>query len=340
MNYLQKKKLAFMSIVNRIKGFIRTVSGVLPLMLAGCADGRSIITFTLCGHSEGVGDRTSNLIPEWKVGWIAPTTGVLNETSYPNRRYTEYILLEAGKSYTFSGTFGIYTNYTLYDENYNYLSGKSVGDTTRVVINPTGNTFVRFSHPDDSVDDFQLEEGVTATEYEPYGKYKIPIKLSGKNLIPEWKNGWIVVSTGALNENYSTRRYTDYIPIENGVSYMVSGGGTNSNWTLYDENFTFLSGQIFGSSRHINHSSARYVRIAHTNTDTNDIQLEKGSTITDYEPYHKPITTNLYVDKPLYSDEFVKALNIPTFKGTTIVSADTTIQPSNVEIEYYSNIKE
>ena len=71
-----------------------------------------------------------------------------------------------------------------------------------------------------------------------------------------------------------------------------------------------------------------------------DFYITKETDTTDYEPYHKPITTNLYVDKPLYSDEFVKVLNIPTFKGTTIVSADTTIQPSNVEIEYYSNIKE
>ena len=28
----------------------------------------------------------------------------------------------------------------------------------------------------------QIEEGTTATAYEPYGKYKIPVKVSGKNL--------------------------------------------------------------------------------------------------------------------------------------------------------------
>ena len=365
MNYLQKKKIAFMSIVNRVKGFVRTVIGTLPLTLTNCVDKKSVTDYKLYGQS------------------------VQNGTPSPD---------------------------------------------TPIEIESVGEY--------DSVS----------------GKYKIPVTVSGKNLIPEWKAGWIVAGTGVLNENYSTRRYTDYIPIESGVSYMVSGGGTNSNWTLYDENFKFLSGQIFGSSRHINHSSAKYVRIAHPNTDTSDIQIEKGSTITDYEPYHKPITTNIYLDEPLrkigknedYIDfengkvlRYVKRKrltkagtlytigglvgfytdfgfldsnylrttglsnrektfteipkdsttiwlgvnnsivywigilsklgfttltqmnnwlsenetwiywvsktptetpitlpNLPTFKGTSVVSVDTTIQPSNAEIEYFSNIKE
>ena len=50
MNYLQKKKLAFMSIANRIKGFVQTVTGALPLTLTNCVDNKSIINYKLYGQ--------------------------------------------------------------------------------------------------------------------------------------------------------------------------------------------------------------------------------------------------------------------------------------------------
>lgn len=76
MNYLQKKKLAFMSIVNQIKGFIRTISGAFPLTLTDCVDNKSITNYSIHGNSmqdgvptpdapievESVGELTRNLI--------------------------------------------------------------------------------------------------------------------------------------------------------------------------------------------------------------------------------------------------------------------------------------
>ena len=76
MSYLQKKKLAFMSIVNQVKGFVRTVMGALPLTLKGCVDENSITDYKIYGQSvqdgeptpdnpvevESVGEKTKNLI--------------------------------------------------------------------------------------------------------------------------------------------------------------------------------------------------------------------------------------------------------------------------------------
>ena len=93
MNYLQKKKLAFMSIVNRVKGFVRTVSGVPPLTLEKCVDDSSLIGCKVYGNSvqngtpspdnpikvESVGDRTAqlfNLPTSGEISWYANASGL------------------------------------------------------------------------------------------------------------------------------------------------------------------------------------------------------------------------------------------------------------------------
>lgn len=83
------------------------------------------------------------------------------------------------------------------------------------------------------------------------------------------------------------------------------------------------------------------------------LQLELGSEATEFEPCHDPATTNIYLAKPLktgdilkypenvieYSDgtsESVSLPKIPTLRGTTVITTDTEIQPSNMEITYKS----
>lgn len=76
MTYLQRKKLAFMSIANRIKGFVRTVSGALPLTLHDCADNNSIINYTIDGNSVQNGTPTpENPIEVESVGEYDEETG-------------------------------------------------------------------------------------------------------------------------------------------------------------------------------------------------------------------------------------------------------------------------
>ena len=51
MNYFQKKKLFLMSIVNKIKGFVRTVSGTPPIILEDCVDDQSVINYQIYGNT-------------------------------------------------------------------------------------------------------------------------------------------------------------------------------------------------------------------------------------------------------------------------------------------------
>ncbi len=69
MIYLEKKKLAFMSIVNRIKGFVQSVSGTPPLTLYDCADNDSIINYTIEGNCVQDGEpSTDNPVEIQSVG--------------------------------------------------------------------------------------------------------------------------------------------------------------------------------------------------------------------------------------------------------------------------------
>ena len=334
MNFLQRKKLAFMSIVNQIKGFVRTVLGVLPLTLPDCVDDKSVIDYKIYGESvqngeptpenpievESVGEKTKNLFD------FDTAISSTDSWYYSGGSRSYGLELEMGKQYTLSceivnHTEGVTVNIvrkpdiskwgntklfqlsgTLGRKSYTFISD---GTECLWVYKDGGATMDLVSkYLIENIEYVQLEEGDTATEYEPYGKYKIPVTAKGKNLIPGWKSGWVAVNTGVLNETtYPNRRYTDYIPIENGAAYVISGGGNNSNYTLYDENYNFFTGQILSSSRGFSvtgtSEAAKYVRIAHPNTNVSNIQLEKGAVATEYEPYVEPITTNIYLDEPL-----------------------------------------
>lgn len=51
-----------MSVVNRVKGFVRRVSGIPPLTLPDCVDEDSLIDYTIAGN--GIGEKTKNLFNE------------------------------------------------------------------------------------------------------------------------------------------------------------------------------------------------------------------------------------------------------------------------------------
>ena len=83
------------------------------------------------------------------------------------------------------------------------------------------------------------------------------------------------------------------------------------------------------------------------------IQLELSAESTAYEPYRTPITTDIYLNNPLKTGDILKypenvlehpdgaiesvsLPKIPTFSGTAIISTDTEVKPSDIEITYKS----
>ena len=92
---LQRKKLAFMAIVNRIKGFVRSAVGTFSLNLSDCVDSSSLINLSVSGNTaqsgtpspdnpvevEGVGDYY-NEIGKYKIPINVHSMNMLNFSKF------------------------------------------------------------------------------------------------------------------------------------------------------------------------------------------------------------------------------------------------------------------
>ena len=412
MTYLQKKRLAFMSIVNSVKGFVRSVLGIPPLTLPDCVDEDSLINYTISGNSvqngtptpenpvevESVGDKTVNLFDMRNVILINGYISVNKTIVSSEKTNTFYIPCKPNTAYTFSRQ-QIKVEGQIFRIGYGTsIPGLSThNDTTATLTNIASNVsglevsittndsakYLFVCEGEVTVDDveyvkgFQLQEGTTATDYEPYGKYKIPVVCSGKNLFDSSKY-WNIYATDVADgysgynvtkidggvkiaRNSSAGWSNDIVGLEPNTTYTVSfkaktaQGGTNyivisvdkklyykymyaaTTSTLTQTFTTDGSPSAFGFA----HSNFTLSSGTASTLEITDIMLVKGSTVTDYEPYVKPVTTNIYLDKPLAEGETLKnPVKLPTVKGTTIYTIGTGVQPKNMSATYYSTRKD
>lgn len=218
MNYLQKKRLAFMSIVNRTKGFVRAVLGAPPLTLFDCMDNDSIINCTLSGNSvqdgtptpdapieiESVGEKTLNLfnpeeiIAKFESGdtyksdaylcttiQLKPNTTYYVKTFNPTGRGYFYISKNSNVNAGVAQTIAIVDMSTqAYPRKYENTA--TTDDTGCLYIGYYGVGTVEERNRILRENQILIVEGTytaeTCPEYESYG-YRIPIKTSGKNML-------------------------------------------------------------------------------------------------------------------------------------------------------------
>ena len=227
MNYLQKKKLAFMSIVNRVKGFLRTITGTLPLTLEGCVDEESILDYTLYGQSvqngtptpetpvevESVGERTKNLFDINNTSnWVQKDGAYAYYPIYVGANKTviaswdgdltggQGFYLCIGNSNSTRGN-GNGHNW-LYHSTAEYLRAKN----TKVTADENGYIYINMIALNlKKLKTLQIEYGSVATEFEPYG-YKIPVKVCGSNLTNP--KAWICCShQNGINSPINNQKY-------------------------------------------------------------------------------------------------------------------------------------
>ena len=179
------------------------------------------------------------------------------------------------------------------------------------------------------VKDIQIELGDTATEFEPYNKYKIPVTVRGKNL---W-NGANFLKSAVGSEILRQYVYASSNKwLKSGKSFtisvtaFVSENDTRTaprlNATVYATDGTVITGNTVNYGEK-NKEGRYHLRISMPNTTkeishlvilfmnysdnpggvfdayVKDIQIEIGSTATEFEPYVNPRTTNIYLDDPL-----------------------------------------
>ena len=198
--------------------------------------------------------------------------------------------------------------------------------------------------------DIQLELNSVATPYEPYGKYKIPVVASGKNLINLEKvsGSNITIQNGVISQNDITKRAYIDIPVSDTGTYTLSFSSNKQR------DFWMRNGQV--DSGYISHIEANelyktfkistlvdgYIRLDCLGTSSgyeafvlSNIQLERSNATTDaatnYEPYIEPITTNIFLDEPLrkignYADyvDFENQVVVRNIKRVDLKNANGT----------------
>lgn len=221
---------------------------------------------------------------------------------------------------------------THYKNNYKeFTTSKSIISTLGKNVSQIGFSFGRNSKWLIDLDSVQIEEGTTATEYEPYG-YKIPITSGGKNLIEnvnpdvETINGitYTKNSDGSITMNGTSTAISTY-PINSITSYVGMTTKLDGNTTyilssetplptnVYLQAFGHVNGSVVYKTafkeRSITFTTSEettwgfYIKVESGVTIDNVTvypQLEIGSVATSYEPFVSlPTTYNIYLDEPL-----------------------------------------
>lgn len=171
----------------------------------------------------------------------------------------------------------------------------------------------------------QLEEGTVATEYEPYGKYKIPVSISGKNLFSidnmndksgtasievnseneiiaemntsaenvspgstNWSSGWVNLQyVLAANTTYTVSYDVEYLSVPDNVSYPIPHGIYTDN-SFVIKSITGIN-KVYRNSGKITTDATGLLKIILTCNSSkikiSNIQIEKGTVATEYEPF-------------------------------------------------------
>ena len=139
------------------------------------------------------------------------------------------------------------------------------------------------------------------TEYTPYGKYKIPVKISGKNIFNAENN--FKNTSGTLQTiELKLKPNTAYTMSSNVPSTFSTSNSSYVFVALPGEGNTSVSNLTGGRTKTTGDDGILYIRYR-TDSNINSLldywyQLEEGTKATAYEPY-KNVTKNIYLDEPL-----------------------------------------
>ena len=349
--------------VNALKDlFYEEVEGVPPLNFQGI--GENLLDYRIDGASGGVGERTKNLLQNTAtsqtingVTFTVNDDGSVTCNGTPNSGIYSDLLL-SGTLYG-EKTIIEYGNYIFSSIGSSSALATIIGNGTREIGRAQGNDI---TFTDDVswvlLRCYGVEEPQTVypmirlasiqdDTYEPYG-YKVPVVVNGKNLCTN-KN--MVVGLYSAGAMVSSNLFitSDFIPVEYGKTYTASLFDLDENrvnnmvYEKINANKEWIGQNSTNKSITINNENIAYLRIrnfaANSQYITNNnykYQLEEGSTETAYEPYIEE-TTNIYLDEPIEENESITLsdtnTNIPTIRGTNVLTVDTEVQPSKVYVK-------
>ena len=266
---------------------------------------------------------------------ISIDTGADTNVQY-NRR-TGYVAISGGKTYTMSTDFGVapsvYVYY--YDENKNYLSyvTTNYGFYPKTITTPSNAVYMRVSHdtstPSDDVlpTHYQIEEGSTATAYEPpsepetmipYSKITdIPtvtgrIQIAGKKWL--FLGDSITANTEANGWVYKFKQLVD--AHEN--SYIQAVGG--AQW-CDSESGIIYNGEPYNSQNFIGNQVVWCQKIGFSSSAFDCVIISAGTNDTNLTfPNDTEIETEFYTENTLKS---LDSVDRSTWQGAIRWSVQT-----------------
>ena len=367
--------------------FYEEVEGVPPISFQGI--GENLLDYRIDGARGGVGDRTSNLF-DYKT-WKNGITGISNSgniifnndnsfTITANNVNDVYTLGYSNYKALVKAETDYYFNFSSNNTNagliYIFENGKNDNEHKHIAFNQTGK-YVSFTTQPDATyitirfgvyaanteityKNISLVEGNSApSNYEPNG-YKVPVVVSGKNLLKpdgtpttirgvSWsyrEDGAVVGERVSSNENVSDFTLINSSTFKPG-SYIFSRFDTESTpgSSTYQSNISINGVSHWGTGNYLfvlnEASTIRVVLRVYPNFTGTAIfkPMIRLSSIqeSNYEAYIEPTTTNIYLDEPIEENESISLsdtnTNIPTIRGTNVLTVDTTVQPSNVYVK-------
>lgn len=292
---------------------------------------------------------------EMELGSILGT-GVL-QVNTKCVRTKDYISITPNTSYNLSNDKSYALNLYYYDKDKNFISSGST--STGILTTPSNAYYLKTrtnsgTTQNDLSVKYMLTKGTKKYSYIPYSKYGIEVETTNEidiNIttiqldepLRSLPNG-VKDKLYVQNNKLYVERYVGSVVLDGSV-----GGFNETN------NWYYMSMSTLNVSVNSIFLLSNYFTLRNTNNFADDITLEgiclnntnyikathilirnsKFSSKREYTNWlleNKPIV-DYELATPI-TEEFDEPYNILTFKGTTILSVNTNIQPSNVEVTY------
>lgn len=329
MNLLSRRRALLMN----LKKILKKVFGIPPLVLENTND-ENVIDYKIDGNSiqdgeptpetpievESIGERTINLF-EKKTDSISTNAAYkgLDMRGWKQTAYTLQIKLKEGKTVPSGAYFGfVYIDSAAYwlvdngviNSKYNGIVSVNTATINGVCCYPDSKSEAFW----DAFDIFLVQGDYTTDtipDFETIG-YKIPVVAQGKNLFNiNNTDGWTLNSSSyhhydiyvGANQTITASWDTDltkgqgfYLCIGN--TSAEKGESANSTWLYHSTASDGTRNKAVTVKADA--EGYIYINMAPLNYDKiQKLQIEYGNTVTEFEPYQEPITTNIYLDKPL-----------------------------------------
>lgn len=260
---------------------------------------------------KSAGRKSKNLFNKntAKQGYEFPS--VANDVETPRERWfvSDFMPVKSGAKYFISGK-GTGAGCKMYNKDKVFV--KNVQAHFGVITIEDNITYFRINGEIKDLDKIQVEEGIVATDYEPYG-YLLDVKVTGKNLFDREKArdtaNWIIRDGDGYAKfpirvgkgNKATFSYTEKLTPGKGFYLGIAQSDTGSavGWLYHSTEINLNNNKLTvvakGDCLYLSCNKTSIQKFFDT---IQTLQVEMGSEPTPYEPYTEQ-TLTLTSDRPI-----------------------------------------